>query len=335
MIIIAGIGLNSFDKISLKKILLTGADILRYNFSYRTIEVNFEYIKSARNIIYELNSSAKILADLPNDKIRLGDFDIKQFAVRENEEFLLQSASYSPDCNQFIPVNTFEVGNKIRLHQTLTIGDGEVGLYVTEIIDENKVKVKIINNGIISYTKSFNVDYRTSEKELLQNYEEIIKRLDEVKPDFCAISYINMKLNNKILKTFDKYKIRTKKIIKIEKEISDEELIDLLKNDNYKMLLIDRGEMGVNIPFEKIGIIQKNIFKLAKKYSKPVIVSTQILESTVKNFVPNRSEILDLTNIVIDGAKGIMLCSETAVGQRPAYTISTAKKIITEVEESI
>lgn len=332
MIIIAGIGLNSFNENTLRKIILTGADVLRFNFSYRTIEENLEHIRSAQNIIYELNASTKILADLPSDKIRLGDFDIKQFAVRENEEFILQSSSYSPDCNTYIPVNTTDLGKKVKLHQTITIGDGEVGLYVTEILDDSKIKVKIINNGVIYYVKSFNIGQYLSQEEILENYEKIIKQLNEIKPDYCAISYISKDINKKINELFEKYNIYTKKIIKIEKLISEIELSELLKNKDYEMILLDRGELGVNIPYEKVGMFQKNIFKVAKKYSKPVIISTQILESTIKNLIPNRSEILDLTNIVLDGAKGIMLCGETAIGQRPAYTITTAKKIIAEAE---
>jgi pyruvate kinase len=87
------------------------------------------------------------------------------------------------------------------------------------------------------------------------------------------------------------------------------------------------------LPFEKLGLIQKQLIKTAKKYKRDIIVSTQIIESANNTFIPFRSDITDMTNIILDGATGIMLCRETAVGQRPTYAINCVKKIIHEVEK--
>lgn len=333
MFIIAGIGLNSFTEDKLRRIILAGADILRYNFSYRTTEQNIQHIRIAQDVIDDLNASIKILLDFPLNKIRLGDFDMKQFAVRENEEFIFRSAAYSQDCNQFIPINTVDLGKKVKMHQTITIGDGEVALHVTEILNNQEIKAKILNNGVISYVKSFNINYYITEEELLKNYSAILDKTDSVKAEYVAISYINKTTNKKI-----KELIKTKNpdigiIIKIEKQITDEEYKEICLDGGYIMIMLDRGELGVNMPYEKVGIFQKKLTQIAKQYKKPIIVSTQILESTVNNLTPNRSEIADLTNIVLDGANGIMLCHETAVGKRPAYSIATAKKIIAESEK--
>lgn len=333
MIIIAAIGLNSFDENNLRKIILAGADILRYNFSYRTAEQNINYIKLAQDTIDDLNADVKIMIDFPINKIRLGDFDIKQFAVRENEEFIFQSATYSPDCNQFLPVNTANLGEKVKLHETITIGDGEVAICVTETIDKQKIKAKILNNGVISYVKSFNIKNWEEKENIIANYTTILEKMETIKPDILAVSYVDKKINTQILQLIKQYQLHIKLIIKIEKQITAEELKNICQDNDYYAILIDRGELGVNLPFEKLGTIQKNIVDAAKEYKKPVFISTQILESTVNNLTPNRSEILDLTNIVLDGANGIMLCHETAVGRRPAYSITVAKKIITEAKK--
>ena len=328
--IIAAIGLNSFMEDKVRKIILAGADILRFNFSYRTIEQNIEYIKSALETINNLNASVDILIDFPLNKIRLGDFDIKRFAVRENEEFIFQSATFSPDCNQFIPVDIKNLGQKVKTHQTITIGDGEVSIYVTEIIDEQKIKARILNNGIIFYIKSFNINSYTSDDILLKNYQDILEKTKSIEPEYIAFSYINKEINQKIKDLIISKKIRAKKIIKIEKFITNNELRSICEENFYDMIMLDSGEMGVNMPFEKIGILQKEILKIANQYKKQIIISTQILESTMNNLTPNRAEILDLTNLIIEGASGIMLCHETAIGVRPAYSINIAKKIIAE-----
>jgi pyruvate kinase len=331
--IIAGIGLNSLNKNSIRKIILAGADVLRFNFSYRSIEENKNYIQIAHEIIDELNANVKILVDMPLNKVRLGDFDIKVFAVRENEEFVFQSASFSPDCNQFIPVNTSKLGQKVVINQTITIGDGEIALQVTEVIDQEKIKCKILNNGTISYIKTFNIKYTDTQK-LIEDYNIILNAISQLKIDYIAYSYIDKSINsqiNQIIKTYDSNEISN--IIKIEKYFTEDIIKNIYNDPNYKMILIDRGEIGVNMPFEKSAIYQKNIIRMAKLYKKPIIISTQILESTVNYFTPYRSEISDLTNFVLDEIKGILLCHETTMGLRPAYSIKTAKKIIEEAEK--
>ncbi|MFH1946924.1 MAG: pyruvate kinase [Candidatus Magasanikbacteria bacterium] len=333
MLLIATIGLNSFTEDKLTKIMLAGADILRYNFSYRVIEDRLEYVKTAKKIKDELNSSVKIMIDLPINKIRLGDFENRVFSVKEGDELIFKSAPYSPDCNEFVPVEITKLGEKTYVNQAITLGDGEIVLEVKEIIDQDTIKVKILNNGIVKYMKTFNIDHYIDDDIFVENYKTIIKKITPLGVNYLAISYINERLNDKIKKEINLIAPEIKKIIKIEKAIKKEELNKILDDPDYDMLLLDRGELGVNMPYEKIGIYQKYVTKMAKKKKKTVLLSTQILESTVNNFIPNRAEILALTYSILDGVDGIVFCHETAIGLRPSYTISVAKKIINEVNK--
>jgi len=328
MLIIAGIGLNSFEENKLKKIILAGADVLRYNLSYRSIEENRTHIELAKRVIHDLNTEVKILLDLPINKIRLGDFDIKTFSVRENDTLNLKSASYSPDCNLFIPIDTQNLGKKVAVNQTITIGDGEIAIQITKIIDNNNVEASVLNNGVIRYVKSFNIDINEESnlEKLLEKYKFIIENTKDFNPDYVAMSYINQEFNEKIKKI--NFSHNTKKIIKIENTEGVKNFKKICQDPYFRMVMLDRGELGVNLPYEESGIVQNELISIAKKYKKPIIISTQILESTVNNFIPYKSEITGLTNMVIDGVSGIMLCQETAVGLRPAYSISVAKKII-------
>lgn len=336
MIIIAGISINTFLPDKIRKIILSGADVLRYNFSYRSNEENIERVKIAINTVDELNSSIKILIDLPPYKIRLGDFDIKLFSVKENDELTFQSANYSPDCEMFIPVDTTYLGTKTYIDQTITIGDGEISIQVTEIISPTTIRARILNTGLIQAMKGFNISKKIDEIEIINQYRELLNGLDQnnIEPDFIALPFINPHINEQILLQIPASCKKSKIIYKIEDRTSLDYLEQICQTPSCNMILIDRGEMGINIPFEKLGLIQKSIINTAKKYGKTVIVSTQILESTMNNYIPNRSEITDLTNIVLDGAAGIMLCKETGMGLRPAYSISVAKKIIQAVENN-
>src|SRR3989339_167414 len=258
MLIIASVGHNITEE-QIIKMILTGADVLRFNLSHRSIDNYIESVQKAEKVIDSLNASVKKFIDFPLNKHRLGFFEGQTFPVQEGSELILRSADYSPDCLEFIPLNIPHIGSKVSLGQIIAIGDGEVTVQIKDIISSD--------------------------------------------------------------------------IIKIEKNITAEELNAICQDNFFDMILIDRGEMGVNMPFEKIGLLQKQIMSRAKKFSKPILISTHILASTIHNYIPTRADICDLTNIVLDGAAGIIFGYETGLNKRAAYTIATAKKIINEVEK--
>lgn len=336
MLFIASAGFYT-PKEKLRKIILAGADILRYNFSRRSIDENIEFIKLAQEIITELNASTKIMVDMPINKIRIGDFDIKIFAVREGEEFICKSASFSADCNEFIPIHTTKLGEKVHLNQTINIGDGEVALQVIEIIDAETIRIKILNNGTLHYMKTVNTGYASDYNKLIEEYNNILNTIGNIDIDYLSISYLDYENNNKIKKLPYFIANNQKKIPKIIAKIDNIENVrqaeNIFKDPFYNIAMIDRGELGVNVPYEVSGIIQKQITTIAKSYKKPLFISSQILESTINNFVPLRSEILDITNMVLDGVDGIIFCRETGYNTRPAYTLSVAKKIVAAIKK--
>ncbi|MFH1790231.1 MAG: pyruvate kinase [bacterium] len=335
MFLIATVGYhNTGDKT--RKLVLAGADAIRFNFSRRSIEENIDFAKTSKDIIASLNASTKIMIDLPINKIRLGDFSIKTFAVRENEIFTCQSATYSPDCNEFIPVNTGKIGEKVYLNQTITLGDGEIALQVVDIINSDTIKVKVMNNGVVEYMRTFNINNNDERiEELIDNYTKISEKIAIIDPDFIAFSYISASDNETVKKIFysQKERGRPKIIIKIENQNAINDLDQILSDSFYDIIMIDRGEFGVNIPYQKLGTLQKEITEQCVKAGKPLFISTQILESTINNFMPSRAEILGITNMVMDGVRGLIFCKETGYNTRPAYTISVAKKIIEETEK--
>lgn len=332
MLLITSVGLQKTEE-KTQKMILAGAEVIRFNFSRHTVKQNIELIQTVQNVADELHSATKILIDMPISKTRIGDFDIKTFAVRIDEEFICKSAPYSPDCNLFIPINITKLGEKVRQHQVITIGDGEIATQVIEIIDSETIKIKILNNGIFQYMKTVNIGQDDSADRLMNNYQTILNQIQSINYHYIAVSYISPEINEKIkqLKNL-KQNSHVKIIIKIENLNGIKDVASILNDPFYDLVLLDRGELGVNLPFEQVGIVQRQLIDMCKRQGKRLIISTQILESTINNYTPNRAEISDLTNMVIDGAYGIMFCRETGINTRPAYTISVAKKIIDETE---
>lgn len=335
MLIIATANILNINKDRIVKMILAGTDILRYNLAYCNHNEIEERVKTIQEAKETIQSNIKLLFDFPLNKARFGDFENKIFAVQENEEMVLQSAPYSPDCNSFIPINTKKIGERVVPNQTITLANGRVSLQVTQIINSESVKVRVLNNGLLKARQTVNANLCIDDSTMLETYKTLLEKIATIKPDYLSISYLNKEFFNLIkeLEIIKQLSQNTKFVIKIESGNTADEIRGLCQDKFIHALLIDRGEIGVNTPFERLGLYQKEIISTAKSYSKPTWVSTQVLDSTIDNYIPTRSDILDLTNIILDGATGIMLSKETSASQRPAYAITVAKRIINEIKK--
>lgn len=331
MFIIASVGTDNFSEDKIRKIILAGADALRYSFSYGPIETTLERIKSGIKVIDELNSSAKIIVNLPSNQLRLAGPDTPR-KIMENEEIILSSAMHIPLQEDYIYVHTSELGNLVYINQITSIDHGKIALQVTEIINNHNIRVRALNEGFLQKSLSIHITPHMKTSDYLQKTKEVLCQLEEIAPDYIAVPYISPAINEEIKKLSD-YSWRPKIITRIENRLAVENLEKICQDNFYDLIVLNRGKLGMELPFEQLGIYQKESIKTIKKYKKQAIVSSQILEGTIHNYIPLRSDILDLTNIVLDGADGIMLCNETALGTRPAYTLSVAKKIILEAEK--
>lgn len=337
MIIIATASQLANNLSILKKIILSGPDVLRFNFSYGTINEKIAHIQAAQDIINEVGGQTKILADLPSSKIRLGGFPLKEFFVEEGQTITLKSSPYSDDPKNFIPVQHPEIGNLFCPEQTIIIDEGEIALKISRIMDKDTIEVLLFNTGYILPYKGLNWT------EQIFNHEEHIEKistailpiLTDLNIRYITCPFVNnAEIAKKYRTAIEKQRWvnnRPKLVLKLETEeaIKNAESIIQLSD----IVLLERGNLGIRSSFEKMGVYQKYIIGLCKKMNKPLFISSQILESTIHNFVPQRSEICDLTSMALEGVKGIVLCHETGInGTRPAYPISVAKKIIEEAK---
>ncbi len=334
MLIVASTGITYAEERT-RKLVLSGTDILRINICRRPMEKNRQLIKNTDDVIADLHGNTKILLDMPYNKIMLGDFDIKIFSVKENQEFTCKSATYTPNCNEFIPIQIEKLGEKVNTNQTIMIGDGEIALLVTEIIDAETIKIKVLNSGTIRYMRTVNILDEKTLKNMTTKFEEAAAAIFDLEFHYLSIPYIERDTNEKIKQIFLKLKTEQKiKIaIKIENRNGLDDIQTILSDPFYDIVMFSRGDIGINLPYEKVGIIQKKITNLCTQSKKPLIIATSILESTTETFIPSHADISDLTNMLLDGVSGIQFSVETGIYSRPAYTISVAKKIIAEAEK--
>lgn len=339
MQIIASAGIT-LPKNQLTKLVLAGTDIIRYNFSHYSLEENINYVINARAEMEKIAGEAKDLFELPHNKIRLGYFHKKFIFVNEGDELIIKSGVLSADkiedSDFFIPVSIENFGEKVEPGQIIKLANGNITIQVSEIIDKDSAKMMVLNSGRIEPFEMLNYSYTIADEDMLQKYDEILKAIKEISPDYLAIAYTHKKFFNEIkrLNSYQDIVKDTKIVLKIENEFNDEELQELFTEEGVHGFLLDRGMVAVNMPYELIGLYQKKILSYSKRYKKPTIVSTQILASAVNHFTPSKPEITDITNLVLEEASGIILSHHISHENRPAYAVSVAKRIIKSVKEN-
>jgi pyruvate kinase len=338
MQIIATISKNSYQPEKIAEIVTAGANILRYNLSHGSPEKQIAIVASARAVIARLSKTGqvKILADLPGLKIRLGEFSEQEYHVSEGDTVTFKSAKSSPTAAKFIPIDYPHVGKCVAKDQIITIADGEIGLKVIKIVNSNSFQAVALNSHKILQFKGVHLGFSMDSLDQLSAITpHLLTTVAAINPEIVAFSFVNSV----------EYLTQAKKLVyaalpqrplvmaKIETEKGLTHLAQITKHVDY--IMVARGDMGVSMPFDQLGISQKHIVSHCKKHHIPVIVATQILSSLLNSYLPTRAEILDLTNIVLDGADGILLANETGLSLTPGHSITVARSIIENVQKYV
>lgn len=337
MYIVATISKNSYPADKIKEIILAGATVLRYNFAHGSPKELTEKIDIARQVIKDLDSEGKIkiLADLPGSKIRLGDFLPKEQKAEKGQTFLFKSASFSENPLEFVPVDFNEIGTVVKPNQIFTLGDGEIAFEVIKIIDKESFKARALNNGYILNLKGINIGDEIDKLDHLNEKTiEHLNNLPNLKPEWVAFSFVNsgdyLKKAKKLLGQIQSDDWQPLIVSKVESPKGVKNIEDII--DQSDIIMVARGDLGLTMPIENLGLSQREIIKKTKAKGKQVIVATHILGSLLEYYVPVRAEVVDLTEIVLAGASGIMLTKETGISTTPGYSVTVAKKIIDTVQ---
>jgi len=309
-----------------------GVDVFRLNFSHGTHESHAEVIQIIQTINGQFPFNIAILADLQGPKLRIGEV--------ENNGVQLVTG----DVIRFTPEKC--IGNRERVYlsypnfhldvkvgEKILIDDGKIEVRITEIHANHDVSAVVTIPGILSSKKGINLpETKVSLPALTEKDLADIDFIITQPIDWVALSFVRTPEDIHGLRRILKSKNSNAKIIaKIEKPEALEHLREVILASDAVM--VARGDLGVELPVEQIPMIQKNIIRKCIHRAKPVIIATQMMESMMDRVKPNRSEITDVANAVLEGADAVMLSGETASGQHPALVVQTMAKIINEVEK--
>ena len=321
---------DSYDQ--LKALVFAGVNVFRLNFSHGSHEDKKKIIDNIRGINEELGCSVAILGDLQGPKLRVGEIENNRLDVKAGDILTFTNEKCIGTIEK-IYVSYPNLAGDVVIGNTIMIDDGKIEVKVLSIEANGDVKVTVTLGGIISSKKGLNLpDTKISLPALTEKDLEDADFIIKEKLDWVALSFVRRVADIQILRDIlNKNKSKSKIIAKIEMPEAIINLRDIINASDGVM--VARGDLGVELPVEKIPLIQKEIIRKCIHRAKPVIVATQMMESMIDRVKPNRSEITDVANAVIEGADAVMLSGETATGQFPVLVIETMRKIISEVEQ--
>ena len=317
----------------LKNLVIAGVNVFRLNFSHGTHEDKKKIIDNIRGINKELNCTVAILGDLQGPKLRVGEIENNRLEVKEGDILTFTNTKCVGTLEK-IYVSYPNLAGDVVVGNTIMIDDGKIEVLVHSVESNGDVKVKVTLGGIISSKKGINLpDTKISLPALTEKDLEDAAFIIKEELDWVALSFVKRVADIEMLRAIlNEHQSNAKIIAKIEMPEALTNIRDLIIASDA--IMIARGDLGVELPVEKIPLIQKELIRKCIHRAKPVIVATQMMESMIDRVKPNRSEITDVANAVIEGADAVMLSGETATGQFPVLVIETMRKIISEVEEN-
>jgi pyruvate kinase len=321
---------NTYDK--LLALVHAGVNVFRLNFSHGTHEEHLEVIKNIDTINASFPFNIAILADLQGPKLRVGEIENNALQLHIGDEFYFTNEKKIGN-KESVYLSYPNFHNDVKVGETIMIDDGKIEVVVTNIEADNRVLVKVKTPGILSSKKGINLpDTVVSLPSLTEKDLRDIDFIVTNKIDWVALSFVRSGNDINELRNILKSKNHNAKIIaKIEKPEALKNLREVILASDAVM--VARGDLGVELPLEQIPMIQKKIIRMCIHRAKPVIIATQMMESMMDRTRPNRSEITDVANAVLEGADAVMLSGETAMGMYPELVIKTMVNIINEVEK--
>jgi pyruvate kinase len=322
---------DTYEK--LLDLVKAGVNVFRLNFSHGAHEDKKKIIEFIRQINKKEPYNIAILGDLQGPKLRVGEIENGEIEIAEGDILTFTNEKVT-GTKEKIYVSYPNFHSDVKIGNTILIDDGKLEVSVLNIEQNNDVKVVVTLGGTLSSKKGINLpDTKITLPALTDKDLADLDFVIEQKLDWVALSFVRNVKDLIILRNrLEEKDSKTKIIAKIEKPEAIENIRDIIVESDG--IMVARGDLGVELPIEKVPLIQKQIIKKCIHRAKPVIVATQMMESMIERTKPNRSEITDVANAVLEGADAVMLSGETATGAHPTLVVETMKKIIQEVERT-
>ncbi len=331
--IICTIGPASESVERLRELMLAGMNVARFNFSHGTHEEQREKFRRVVQAREELGLPVATMLDTKGPEIRLRDFEGGRAELVSGQQFVLTTEEILGTA-QRATISYKNLKDDIQVGTTILIDDGLIEMTVEEIAGE-EIVCRVVNGGFVSNHKGVNVPGSVLSMPYISEVdrEDILFGI-ETGYDILAASFVRCKEDIlEVRRILEEHGCGMKVIAKIENMQGIQNLEEILSVSDG--IMVARGDMGVEIPFEEVPVLQKKMIKLANEQGKHVITATQMLESMIKNPRPTRAETTDIANAIYDGTTAIMLSGESAAGKYPVEAVKTMAKIAESAEKDI
>lgn len=329
--IVATMGPATASVEKIEALIDAGMNVARLNMSHGNRADQIKMLADIRTAAKNKNCDIGIFADLQGPKIRLGLFANGPVELLPKQEFTITTRDVLGD-HKVASTTYAGLPGDVNVNDVILIDDGLVALKVksksaTDVICE------VVEAGKISNNKGINLPgVAVSVPALSDKDEEDLRWALGAGIDMVALSFVRSAQDYADVKRImDEMGIQVPVIAKIEKPQAVNALVEIL--ESFDAIMVARGDLGVELPLEQVPIVQKRAVTLARQFSKPVIVATQMLDSMVSSHRPTRAETSDVANAIFDGADALMLSAETSVGVDPAHVVATMASIIETIEQ--
>jgi pyruvate kinase len=323
--IVCTLGPASSSPEVLRSLMEAGLNVARINFSHGTHEEHVAVIATVRRLAAELGRPVAILGDLQGPRIRAGTLPEPVMLTEGSDVVLAPEHDARPG---EIPVTYDALSDDVGAGNRVLMDDGLIELIVLDV-DRPRVRARVVHGGLLRSHKGMNLPgVAVSAPSITDKDRADIAFAVEQQLDYLALSFVRRAEDIASLRALIPREMLI--VAKIEKDTALENIDDIVEAADAVM--VARGDLGVELPFEEVPIAQKRIIAVANALGRPVITATQMLESMVSNPRPTRAEASDVANAILDGTDAVMLSAETATGHYPQLAVLAMTRIITEIE---
>ena len=330
--IVATMGPASWHKDVMKDMIIAGVNVFRVNFSHGDHETHRRTIRLVKELNEEFNCKTAVLADLQGPKLRIGD--VEEGAVINEGDTLTFTTNKVEGTAELVYMNYQKFPQDVNTGEHILLDDGKLMCEVLETDKKDTVVTKVIQGGPLKSKKGVNLPNTKVSLPCLteKDLEDVVVAMEEG-VEWIGLSFVRDADDvNELRKIINDFGSFAKIVSKIEKP---EAVVDIDKIiDATDAIMVARGDLGVEIPYSSVPMVQKMIVEKCHLKAKPCIIATQMMESMIDSQSPARAEVNDVANSVCDGADAVMLSGETSVGKFPAKVVETMASIVAHVEST-
>jgi pyruvate kinase len=324
--IVATLGPSTGNEPAIGALLQAGANVVRINASHGTPEMREEWLTATRRVAKSAELPVAVLLDLQGPRIRVGDLSApRELTPGQQVVFAPEEQARGDE----LPTTYDGLATDARVGSRILLNDGLLSVEVTGV-EAPRVRGRVVDGGILTAHKGMNLPgIHVSAPALTEKDREDVQQAVQLGVDYLALSFVRRAEDIEELRKLVQG-TAIKLVAKIEKAAALDNLEKIVSASDAVM--VARGDLGVELPFEQVPLVQKRLISEANHQGKPVITATQMLESMVHNPRPTRAEASDVANAILDGTDAVMLSAETAVGQYPVEAVRAMDRIIREME---